>query len=340
MVRPMVLALTRRIPEEKLKMAQEVEELTRKYRRVLVLDLTGIPAKHVQMLRKKFSKQAVMKVVKPKVALKALEKLYPNIKQQLEPYMTGQVMLVFSSTNVFELAKAVEDFVTHEYYSPGDIADKEIVIPEGNTGIPAGPILSVFGRLKIPTKVEGNVVHVAKDTVVAKPGDVISPDLASILQKLGLALKEIRVKVKCGIDEGLLIPGEKLKLNIQEYEEAVRSAIIDAFKLAVELVVPEPIVLNYVIAKAWKQALAVAAEAGFVTPETAEYVIRSAHMKALLLAVEVSKYAPELGIEIKVAAPSKEQVAEEKKEKEEKKEEEKKEASEEALAEGFAALFG
>jgi len=44
--------------------------------------------------------------------------------------------------------------------------------------------------LKIQTKVQGNVIYVAKDTVVAKPGDKISADLASLLQKLGLALKK------------------------------------------------------------------------------------------------------------------------------------------------------
>jgi len=59
--------------------------------------------------------------------------------------MTGQIMLIFTDRNVFEIADIVRNFVTNDYYSPGEIVDKEIVIPEGNTGIPAGPMLSVFG---------------------------------------------------------------------------------------------------------------------------------------------------------------------------------------------------
>ncbi|MGC8982722.1 MAG: 50S ribosomal protein L10 [Desulfurococcaceae archaeon] len=330
----------RRIPREKIELANEVEELARKHRSILVLDLNGVPAKHIQVLRKKLDKHAVMKVVKPKVALKGLERVLQNAKQ-LEKYMSGQVMLVFSNKNAFELAKMVEDFVTYDYYKPGDVAEEEIVIPEGNTGLPAGPILSVFGRLKVPTRVQGNVVYVVKDTVVAKPGDVISADLASILQKLGLALKKIRVKIKCGVDGGLVIPGEQLKLNIAEYEEGLKAAALDALKLAIELVIPEEPVLGYVLAKAEKQALALVAELGFVTPETAEHVIRVAHAKAIALALEISKYAPELGL---VAGVPKQEAREAKTTKttkeEEKKEEEPKELSEEALAEGFAALFG
>jgi len=329
-------------PEWKIKLASEIAKLAKEHRTFLVVDLTGVPAKHIQMLRKKLDKIAVLKVVKPKIALKAFESIGLPAKE-FEPYMTGQVMLIFSNLNAFELTSIVEGFVTHDYYGPGEITDKEVVIPEGNTGLPAGPILSVFGRLKIPTKVQGNVVYVAKDTVVAKPGEAVSPDLAALLQKLGLALKEIRVKVKCGRDGNLVLPGDKLKLNISDYEELVKVAATNALKLALELVICEPVVLQLAFIKAEKQALALVSEAGFITQETAENVLRVAHSKALALAAEISKYAPELGLEVKVPVVQEatSQAAPKEKPSEKKEEKEKvEEASEEALAEGFAALFG
>ncbi len=330
-------AIHKKVPEWKAKIASEIRELAEKYPVFLVLDLTGVPAKHIQMLRKKLNKIAIARVVKPRVALKALEALNLPVKE-LEPHMTGQVMLIFTNLNVFEIADIVRNFVTRDYYGPGEVTDKEILIPEGNTGIPAGPMLSTFGRLKIPTKVQGNVIYVAKDTVVAKPGDKISPELASLLQKLGLALKEVRVKIKCGRDGELIIPGEKLVLNIPEYEGMLRNAAFDALKLAIELVIPEPPVLSLVFTRAHLQALVLATEAGYITNETAEHILKTAQLKALLLASEISKYAPELGLEVKTPTPQP-QVKEEKKE-EEKEKEESKELSEEALAEGFSALFG
>lgn len=331
----------KRVPEWKLNLASEIVKLANEHRTVLVVDLSGVPAKHVQMLRKKLNKVAILKVVKPKVALKAFESLGFQT-EYLKPYMTGQVMLIFSNTNAFELANVVENFTTQDYYAPGEVVDREVVVPEGNTGLPAGPILSVFGRLKIPTKVQGNVVYVVKDTVVAKPGTVVSVDLATLLQKLGLALKEIRSRVKCARDGNLIIPGDKLKLNIAEYEEMVKAANMDALKLASELVVPEPSVLQLVIVKAEKHALTLLYETCFITPETAEHVLRAAYLKALALATELSKYIPELGLEAKVPTQQVQQVIHEEKKSEKKEEvrEESKERSEDVLAEGFAALFG
>jgi large subunit ribosomal protein L10 len=335
-----VAVKSRRIPSWKLEMAREIAELTKEYKTLLIVDLTGVPAKHIQMARKKLNNIAVMKVIKPKVALKVFGELGLPVRE-LEPHLTGQVMLVYSDKNPFELAGMIEGLVTYDYYSPGEVADKDIVIPEGNTGLPAGPTLSVFSRLKIPTKVQGNVIYVAKDTLAAKKGDRISPDLASILQKLGLALKEIRFKIKCAVDGGLVIPADKLKLNIAEYEEEIKRACLDAFKLAVELVVPEPIILSYVIQRAQREAMALAINAGIIAPETIEYLLRKAVLDAYAVAIEVAKYAPELGLGVQVKTQVQEERVEKKEEKP--KEETEKESggvSEEALAEGFAALFG
>lgn len=334
---PPITTGTRRIPKWKLELAEEIAGLAKKHSAFLVVDLTGIPARHIQMLRKRLSNRAVIRVVKPKVTLKALESLELPV-DLLRPHMTGQVALIFADLNVFELTNIVENFTTMDYYGPGEIVDKEIVIPEGNTGLPAGPILSTFGRLKIPTKVVGNVIHVAKDTVVAKPGDIVSPDLSALLQKLGLALKEIRVRVKCGVDSGIVISSDRLRLDIPGYEDMFKKAVLDAFKLSIELVVPEPHVLRVVIARAHQQSLTLVTETGFLTPETAEYVFRAAHAKAVALATEISRYIPELGLgpgrAVETKTTEKPRVEEKKEEKEEK------EISEEALAEGFAALFG
>ncbi len=329
-----------KIPSWKLEIAREIAELTKKYKVFLIADLTGVPAKHIQMVRKKLNNIAVVKVVKPKIALKVFEQLGLPV-EELEAHLTGQVMLIYSNKNPFELADIIDGLITHDYYGPGEVAETEITIPEGNTGLPAGPVLSVFSRLKIPTKVQGNVIYVAKDTVVAKRGDVISPDLASLLQKLGLALKEIKLKVKCAVDGKLVIPADKLKINIAEYEENIRRAYIDAFKLAFELVVPEPVVLSYVIQRAHSHALALATSAGFIAPETIEYLFRKALMETYTLAAEIAKYAPELGIKLKVETIQQPALEGKKEEKKEKREEEKsREESEEILAEGFSALFG
>ncbi|MEM1877656.1 MAG: 50S ribosomal protein L10, partial [Desulfurococcaceae archaeon] len=223
------------------------------------------------------------------------------------------------------------------YYKPGDVAESEVVVPEGNTGIPPGPMLSMFGKLKIPTKVEGNTIVVVKDTVVAKPGDKISDELASLLQKLNLPLKTIKLKIKVAYDNGVLITGEKLKLDIDSYINDIKRAFLEARSLAVEIVLPEPDIIELAISKAYREALALAIESVFIAPDTLEQIIKSAYMRAYALAVELVKQGVQLDITIPQQQVTQQPV--ESKPKEEEKEEKEETLSEETLAEGLGSLF-
>ncbi len=329
----------KRIPQWKIEEVEYLTKLFKQYPVFAVADLTGFPTNQLQKLRKKLHKKIVMRVSKNKLILRAMRNAGIDTSK-IEHYLTGQNLLLFTTLNAFELGLLLDKHRAQTYYKPGEVTDKEIVIPAGNTGLSPGPILSTFSKLRIPTRVQGNSIVIAKDTVVAKPGDVISEELASLLQRLGIALKEVKLKVKFAYDGGVIIPGDQLVLNLEEYEKNLMNAHLDALKLGSEIAWPVPEILELSLTKAVRQALALAAEAGFVTPDTAEYVFRQAIMKALALAAEVSKYAPDLGLEVPTVKPAKEKKEEEKKEEEEKTEEEQETVSEEELAEGLGALFG
>ncbi len=331
----------KRIPEWKIKEVEYLASLFKQYPVFLIADIQGFPTNHLQKLRKKLAKVAVFRVSKNKLILRALKKAGLDVSK-FENLLTGQNLLVFSNLNAFELALLFEKYKAKTFYKPGEVADQEIIVPEGNTGLSPGPILSTFSKLKIPVKIQGNTIWITKDTKVAKPGDVISEELASILQRLGIALKEVKLKVKIAYDTGVLIPGDQLVLDLGEYENMFTNAHLDALKLGSEIAWPVPEVIELSITKAYRHALALAAEAGFVAPDTAEHVFRTALMKAYALAAEISKYAPDLGLEVPTVAAAPAQPAEEKEKKEEEaaEEEEKETISEEELAEGLGALFG
>ncbi len=330
----------KRIPRWKMEEVEYLAKLFKQYSVFAIADLTGFPTSQLQRLRKKLYKKVVMRVSKNKLILRAMRNAGIDTSK-LEKYLTGQNMIMFTDLNAFELGMLLDKYRANVYYKPGEVTDKEIVIPAGNTGLSPGPILSTFSKLKIPTRVQGNAIVVAKDTVVAKPGDIVSEELASLLQRLGIALKEVKIKVKIAYDNGVIIPGDQLVLDLEEYERDLMNAHLDALKLGSEIAWPVPKVLELSLTKAIRQAYMLAAEAGYVTPDTAEYVFRQAIMKALALAAEVSKYAPELGLEEALPKPEKREEGKEEEEEEAvEEEEEKEEVSEEELAEGLGALFG
>ncbi|RLG79663.1 MAG: 50S ribosomal protein L10 [Thermoprotei archaeon] len=329
----------RRIPKWKIEEVEELYKLFKGYPAFIIADLQGFPTNQLQRLRKKLRKHAVFRVSKNKLILLAMKKAGINVSL-FEKVLTGQNLIIFTKLNVFELVNLLEKHRSKTYYRPGDKAEQEIVIPEGDTGLPPGPILSTFGKLKIPTRVQGNTVVVTRDTVVAKPGDVISEELASLLQKLDMPLKEVILKTKIAYDHGVLVPGDRLKLDLEEYSELLAKAELEALFVGMEIVWPEPKIIEAVLAKAYREAKAIAVEAGFIAPDTIKDLMEAAIARAYVLALEVKKQGVDLGVELAVAKA--EAVEEEKKEEEKpaEEEEEKEGVSEEELAEGLGALFG
>ncbi len=332
------------VPEWKKRAVTELAEEIKKYKIVGIGSLERLPTAQFQQIRKKLRKKVLFKVVKTSIAVRALEKAGIDL-EKLEPYLTGSIMLVLTNMNPFELAKTLDELKVPVPAKPGQVAESDIVVPAGDTGIKPGPQLSTFSKLRIPYQIKGGSVWISKDTVVAKKGDVISSDLAGFLQKMGILPFEVSVKLKAVYDNGIVIPGDRLKLDLEELTGELIQAVRSALEVGSEIVYPAPEVLELTIAKAFRRAVAVASEAGYVTPETAEHVFRAAIMKANAIVASLGEdVAKELGVEA-IAAPVAAAAApaeEEKKEEEAKEEEEEKEEelSEEDLAAGLGALFG
>ncbi|MCS7128989.1 MAG: 50S ribosomal protein L10, partial [Desulfurococcaceae archaeon] len=262
---PRASSISRRIPSWKAEEVAELTDLLKKYRVLAIIDRDRLPTAYIQMARKIFSNNIVIKVAKRKLIEIALKKVGVR-NEELFNLLQGQNIYMFTNVNPFQLAMLLSENKLYTYYKPGDVAESDIVIYEGNTGLSPGPILSTFGKLKIPVKPQGNSIWVIKDTVVARKGDKITPELASILRKLGMALKEVNVKIKAIHDSGVLIPGERLFINVGEYEDGVLRAFKNAIALAAEIAWPIPEVLELSIKNAYLKAIALACEAVFITP--------------------------------------------------------------------------
>ncbi len=327
----MMVPRAKRIPEWKIREVEELVELIKKHSVIAIADLSKIPTKQLQILRKKLRDKIVFRVTKNTLFKLAARKAGLKNFEEFSKYLEGMNLFLFANMNPFELVILLDKNAIPAPAKPGDIAPKEIVVPAGSTGIPPGPMLSVFGRLKIPTRVQDGVIWIAKDTVVAKPGDKISPELASILNKLGIEPLEVKLTLKAVYDRGLIIPKDKLVVDLEEYKQNVLEAFMNALKVGVEIAYPEPVVLKYTLTKAYMNALALALEATIIASETIELILMKAEAAAKSLASILAEKVPELGLQVE----KKEEKVEEKKE-EEKKEEE----QEEALAAGLSALFG
>jgi large subunit ribosomal protein L10 len=272
-------------PRKKRLMYDELQRLPTEYKVIALSKMTKVRAMQLMMIRKKFRNDIKIKMIKNKVAIRAFEKVkglvgLENLTKQLE----GQCALIFTNINPFMLNLI---FAQNKVFLPakgGDIATKEIVVPAGNTGIAPGPVLSEFKTAKVPTKIDQGTIWVSKDTLVAKPADVISTQLASLLSKLNVKPIEAGISVNFAVADGLIFQGQDLLIDLDKYKEELVRSFKQALALATEAGYMTPETVKPLLVKAQQQARSLASEAGYVTSETADFVLPRAHAQAQAVA--------------------------------------------------------
>jgi len=252
-----------RVASWKKEMFQRLAELIEKYPVVAVADLQKVRSSQIQEIRKKLRGQAEVLVAKNTIFKKAADALgekKPNIGD-FTGGLSGSSLILFTGMNPYALILFLNKNKVRVPAKAGDVASSDIMIAAGNTGLQPGPVISEFGEVKVPTRIEGGSIWVAKDTVVADKGDMISPKLASLLSKLGMKPMEAGLSIVRAFDQGIVLKLEDLVFDIESYKSN--------------------------LAEAWRDALALAVETEYVLPETAEAIIGSAFREALYLANEV-----------------------------------------------------
>ena len=283
-------------PKKKRLMYQELQDLPTKYNVIALSKMTKVRATQLMALRKKFRNDIKIRIIKNKVAIRAFEKVkgiagIENLSKQLE----GQCALMFTNISPFKLNLVFAQNKVFLAAKGGDVASKEVVVPAGNTGITPGPVLSEFKVANVQTRIDQGTIWVSRDTIVAKPGDVISVPLASLLSKLNIKPIEAGISVNFAIAEGLVFKEQDLRINLDEYRDELVRSFQQALALATEAGYMVPETVKPLLAKAQQQARSVAAEAGYLTPETAEIVLPLGQARANALANKAKEkgYVPQ-----------------------------------------------
>jgi large subunit ribosomal protein L10 len=272
-------------PPDKVRKLEEYVSLLSKHSYLLLCDVTGIPAQALHEMRRKLRlRGAELRVVKNRVFAKALEKLTGRASDRFVEQLTGQNAVIFTNENPFALIL----FLKKEYRmtrqaKPGDVATSDILVPAGNTGITPGPTMSLFNKLKIPIRVQEGTIWVTTDTVVAKKGEVISPELAELLGKLGLKPIEVTIPIKMILVDGKAVKLDEVELEPETYTKAIADAHGKALNLALNACLPIPEVIGLLIARARFEADALATAVVLPLPGVVERSIARAHAEATAL---------------------------------------------------------
>lgn len=328
---------SRPYPRRKATAVEELTSLLKKYNYVFLFDLHGLSSRILHEYRYRLRGVAVVKVAKPTLFRIAYGKVFGEMPQELAERVRGEVGFIFTDMNPSEFLRVVAAHAVRRAAQPGDKAPFDIVVPAGPTNASPGPIISKFGKLKIPTRVQEGKIWIAKDSVVAKAGQDITPEIAEVLRVVGIEPIYEQLKLLGIIWRGRrYVPVEEVAVDVARYRELFQTAAVYARNLAINIVYPTGEVLAAVLPAAYARAVALAARLGIVTRETAPQLIARALAEAYAIAAVVAAKAPELGLSVQRAQATAQQAVQEAKAEER---EEKEGPSEEEIASSLGSLF-
>lgn len=275
----------------KTRIVDEVLRLIESSRTIMLVNTFRVKSVTINEARKRLRGRAILRHVKTTLLQKAAEK---TGSQALRDFLKkraskGSVMLIVSNEDPYELQQELRKYSIRLPLNAGDVVDREIVVPAGNTGLPAGPVISSLNEVGLPTRIETGSIWITKDTVVAKPGDVVTPQLASVLSKLNIRPVEAFIKPYAAIHNGIVYGEEVLSITLEDVAREVSRSVENALKISVTTFFPTPESLGIMLREASSRAIALSLKVGYYDENTVKILLQTARAAASQLEAMLEK---------------------------------------------------
>jgi large subunit ribosomal protein L10 len=279
------------VPEAKKEVIKELVSLMEEYPIIGMVDMENMPTPQLQAMREQLRGKVVIRMSKKRLMKIALEEAKKNKKdiELLEKYMKGMPALIFTKDNPFKLFKILEKNKSNTIAKAGQIAPKDIIVKQGGTPFAPGPIIGELGALGIKAGIEGGKVAIKADKLLVKEGEVINAKAAAILSRLKIEPMEIGLDLSATYENGTIFTKDILNIDEKQYVKDISTCANWAFNLAVESAYPTKDTIEFMLAKAFREAEGVSVEQNILNEVTTEKIIAKAEMQAKSVYAQVNK---------------------------------------------------
>ncbi|MFP4051837.1 MAG: 50S ribosomal protein L10 [Thermoplasmata archaeon] len=274
-----------------------------------IVDIEGIPAFQMQQMRAKLRGTANLVVSRNTLINKAINQSDRDGIEELKEFISGQTALVSTDLNPFKLFNRMEKTKTKAPASGGEAAPEDIIVEEGDTPFKPGPIVGDLQKAGIPASIQGGKVVINKDKIVAKEGEIISKDLATMLGRLNIHPITVGLDLRIVFEDGTTFDRETLDIDPEEFIDDITTGASSAYSLSVNISYPTKENIKTLISKVHNDALSLAVNTEIITDETVEIKLTEAQKNMLSLAAELDpsslddELLEKLGIEIEDESP-------------------------------------
>lgn len=273
------------VSEKNKKVVEELKKLMQEYPIIGVVDMENLPAPQILKMRLQLKGSAVIRMSKGRLMKVAFDQMKDKVKgvDQLKEHMRGMPALIFTKENPFKLYKTLQKSKSSAPAKAGQTAPNDIVIPAGPTSFAPGPIIGEMGSLGLKTAIEDGKIAIKEDKVLVKDGEVINEKIAGLLQRMGIEPMEVGLNLTAVLEDGVIFTKSILAVDEKEYINNLKMLSSEAFNLAVHIGYATKDTINVLLAKAFREASALADSQDIITGDNVSGVLAKAERQMLSL---------------------------------------------------------
>lgn len=271
----------RKIVKEKVEEVKNTISQMKNFKTVALLSLFQLPDALFQSLRKKIREDGgkVFVLRKPVVSriLESNKRLAPYVKETDKP-----VALIYTNGSPYELNQFFKQHRKKRAAKVGDIAIAPIIIPEGETDLPPGPVLSELKAAGLNVQIKAGKIAVTKESTLAKEGEKLTTQKVKALQSLGIKPFENMARFIMGYDGEYVYT--KSVLDVGETVPAdLAASLSQAMNVSLNLNYPTGQNISLLLTGALKQSFNLSVNSGAYSSSSIEQLLTSAMRQGTVL---------------------------------------------------------
>jgi large subunit ribosomal protein L10 len=277
---------------------------------VAVLNMKDLPSRQLQVIKEKIDPKVNILMSRKTLMSRALESSGRDKASDLIQHFKGMPAIITSELDAFSLWALLKSNMSPSAAKGGQEAPFNIIVPAGMTNFAPGPILGELGDVGIKAGINAGKIEIKVDSEVAKEGDIISAQLAALLERLDIKPMKIGLNVVAALEDGTIFMRSELEVDSDELISQIKSLHIDSLKLAVGTGLINKETAEIMLQNAEMDAMKLAYTQGILADKVKELVLSKANAEALALKDKVGNVPTENQKEDKLEKTESKEAAE------------------------------
>lgn len=243
------------VNEKKIKAIEELKDIFKNYKTIMVISVRSLPSKQYQDIKKKIRDKANVKMIKKNILIRAFEESNIDELKKLEKFVEDNCALLFSNNDAFEISGILSKEKSPQKAKEGQEAPEDILVKAGPTQLLPGPDISALSAVGLAPKVESGKISIMQDKVIVKKDQIISGPAASIMAKLDIVPFKVGIEPIAAYMDGKVY--DEIKINTEETINNLIEKYSKIIAFSVEISYPVIETIDFILSKAGMQEKAI-----------------------------------------------------------------------------------